>query len=93
MGFAVQVRPRAAIPGSSPAAGGPVLRHREPAFSNVMSNRVLPAWAYVPWNLTMAFVLLGIAYLGGSGPVAVGSASGTGTARSASVCCSPAAPR
>ncbi|MGS0685874.1 CPBP family intramembrane glutamic endopeptidase [Nakamurella sp. GG22] len=42
------------------------------AVSNVMSNRVLPAWAYVPWNLTMAFVLLGIAYRGGAGPVAVG---------------------
>jgi membrane protease YdiL (CAAX protease family) len=40
--------------------------------SNVMSNRVLPSWAYVPWNLSMAFVLLGIAYRGGAGPVAVG---------------------
>ena len=37
-----------------------------------MSNRILPVWAYVPWNLTIACVLLGIAYLGGSGPVAVG---------------------
>jgi membrane protease YdiL (CAAX protease family) len=42
------------------------------AVSNVMSNRILPSWAYVPWNLTMAFVLLGIAYRGGAGPVAVG---------------------
>ena len=42
------------------------------AISNVMSNRILPSWAYVPWNLTMAFVLLGIAYRGGAGPVAVG---------------------
>ena len=42
------------------------------AVSNVMSNRVLPSWAYVPWNLSMAFVLLGIAYRGGAGPVAVG---------------------
>jgi membrane protease YdiL (CAAX protease family) len=42
------------------------------AFSNVMSNRILPSWAYVPWNLSMAFVLLGIAYRGGAGPVAVG---------------------
>ena len=42
------------------------------AVSNVMSNRVLPSWAYVPWNLAMAFVLLGIAYRGGAGPVAVG---------------------
>ena len=41
-------------------------------ISNVMSNRILPAWAYVPWNLSMAFVLLGIAYRGGAGPVAVG---------------------
>ena len=40
--------------------------------SNVMSNRILPSWAYVPWNLSMAFVLLGIAYRGGAGPVAVG---------------------
>ena len=37
-----------------------------------MSNRILPSWAYVPWNLSMAFVLLGIAYRGGAGPVAVG---------------------
>jgi len=42
------------------------------AISNVMSNRILPSWAYVPWNLSMAFVLLGIAYRGGAGPVAVG---------------------
>jgi membrane protease YdiL (CAAX protease family) len=42
------------------------------AISNVMSNRILPSWAYVPWNLTMAFVLLGIAYRGGAGLVAVG---------------------
>jgi uncharacterized protein len=41
-------------------------------ISNVMSNRILPSWAYVPWNLAMAFVLLGIAYRGGAGPVAVG---------------------
>jgi membrane protease YdiL (CAAX protease family) len=40
--------------------------------SNVMSNRILPSWAYVPWNLSMAFVLLGVAYRGGAGPVAVG---------------------
>jgi len=40
--------------------------------SNVMSNRILPSWAYVPWNLSMALVLLGIAYRGGAGPVAVG---------------------
>ena len=41
-------------------------------FSNVLSNRVLPIWAYVPWNLGMAFVLLGIAAHAGVGPVAVG---------------------
>lgn len=40
--------------------------------SNIMSNRILPEWAYVPWNLSMAFVLLGIAYRGGASPVAVG---------------------
>lgn len=31
------------------------------AFSNVMANRVLPAWSYVPWNLTMAAALVGTA--------------------------------
>jgi membrane protease YdiL (CAAX protease family) len=41
-------------------------------FSNVMSNRILPEWAYVPWNLSMAFVLIGVAYRGGYGPVAIG---------------------
>ena len=37
-----------------------------------MSNRILPEWAYVPWNLSMAFVLIGVAYRGGYGPVAIG---------------------
>ena len=64
-----------------PTIGHPARRRRLLALgaallvlvvSNVMSNRILPAWAYVPWNLSMAFVLLGIAYRGGSGPVAVG---------------------
>jgi hypothetical protein len=27
------------------------------ALSNVMTNRVLPSWAYVPWSLGMAVVL------------------------------------
>ena len=29
--------------------------------SNVMANRVLPDWAYVPWNLAIAAVVVGIA--------------------------------
>jgi membrane protease YdiL (CAAX protease family) len=40
-----------------------------------MANRILPAsasWAYVPWNLGMAVLLLGVARWGGAGPVAVG---------------------
>jgi len=41
-------------------------------ISNVMSNRILPEWAYVPWNLSMAFVLLFVAFRGGAGPTAVG---------------------
>ncbi len=72
MGFAVQVRPAVASPARRRrllalwAAVGTLV------LSNVMSNRILPAWAYVPWNLSIAFVLLGIAYRGGAGPVAVG---------------------
>jgi uncharacterized protein len=42
------------------------------ALSNVMSNRVLPAWAYVPWNFSVALLVLLIAWRGGAGPVAVG---------------------
>ncbi|WP_196073362.1 CPBP family intramembrane glutamic endopeptidase [Nakamurella alba] len=41
-------------------------------LSNVMSNRVLPGWAYVPWNFGMAVLLLLVAKWGGAGPVAVG---------------------
>ena len=41
-------------------------------ISNVMANRILPSWAYVPWNLSMALLLLLVAYRGGAGPVAVG---------------------
>ena len=26
-------------------------------ISNVMSNRILPEWAYVPWNFSVAVVL------------------------------------
>lgn len=40
--------------------------------SNVMANRVLPEWGYVPWNLTMAGLLLLIAAWAGVGPTAVG---------------------
>jgi membrane protease YdiL (CAAX protease family) len=41
-------------------------------LSNVMSNRLVPQWAYVPWNLTVAILLLVIAHLAGEGPLAVG---------------------
>lgn len=42
------------------------------AVSNVMSNRILPPWAYVPWNVAVALTLLFVAQRGGAGPVAVG---------------------
>ncbi|SDO45785.1 CAAX protease self-immunity [Nakamurella panacisegetis] len=42
------------------------------ALSNVMSNRVLPEWAYVPWNLSMGVALLLIARRAGEGQRAVG---------------------
>ena len=29
--------------------------------ANVMSNRVLPGWAYLPWNLAVAAVLVWVA--------------------------------
>ncbi len=41
-------------------------------LSNVMSNRLLPAWAYVPWSLAVALALLLIAHRAGEGPIAVG---------------------
>ena len=31
------------------------------AIANVMSNRVLPAWPYVPWNLLVAVAVVLIA--------------------------------
>jgi uncharacterized protein len=31
------------------------------AVSNVMTNRVLPSWAYVPWSVAMTLVLLAVA--------------------------------
>lgn len=31
------------------------------AVSNVTTNRVLPSWAYVPWSMAMAFVLIAFA--------------------------------
>ena len=63
-------------------------------ISNVMSNRILPEWAYVPWNLSMAFVLLvrRLPRRRRTGRRS-GWASGTGTGRSASGCCCSAAPR
>lgn len=42
------------------------------ALSNVMSNRVLPGWAYVPWNFGMAVVLVLVAWWAHHGPVAIG---------------------
>lgn len=33
------------------------------AVSNVMSNEVLPGWAYLPWNLAMTAVLLVLALM------------------------------
>lgn len=41
-------------------------------ISNVMANRVIPQWAYIPWNLSMAVLLLVVARWAGAGPVAVG---------------------
>lgn len=41
-------------------------------FSNIMVNRVLPNWLYVPWNLSVAGALLLIARQGGAGLIAVG---------------------
>lgn len=42
------------------------------ALSNVMSNRILPTWAYVPWNVSVAVLLLVLARAGGAGLEAVG---------------------
>ncbi len=72
MGSAVQVRP--------------AVRHRARrrrlwalgvaiavlVISNVMANRVIPQWAYVPWNLSIAGVLLYVSHRGGAGLVAIG---------------------
>jgi membrane protease YdiL (CAAX protease family) len=41
-------------------------------ISNVMANRILPQWAYVPWNLAVAGALLLIAHWAGSGLLAIG---------------------
>lgn len=41
-------------------------------ISNIVANRVLPAPAYVPWNLGMAVLILVVSHYGGAGPVAVG---------------------
>lgn len=40
--------------------------------SNVLVNRIWPAWLYVPWNLAMAGLVVAIAARGGAGPVAIG---------------------
>ena len=72
MGSALQVRPAVAHRARRRRLWALAVAIAVLTVSNVMSNRILPSWAYVPWNLTMAFVLLGIAYRGGAGPVAVG---------------------
>jgi len=41
-------------------------------ISNIVANRVIPQWAYVPWNLSVATLLLYISTRGGAGPVAIG---------------------
>lgn len=41
-------------------------------ISNFVANRVLPQWAYVPWNLSIAGLLLLVSTRGGAGPVAIG---------------------
>ena len=41
-------------------------------ISNIVANRVIPQWAYVPWNLSMAGLLLYVSTRGGAGPVAIG---------------------
>lgn len=44
------------------------------ALSNVMSNRVLPGWAYLPWNALIAAVLIVIAHRAGFDFTGVGLA-------------------
>lgn len=41
-------------------------------ISNIVANRVIPQWAYVPWNLSVAALLLYVSTRGGAGPVAIG---------------------
>lgn len=41
-------------------------------ISNIVANRVIPQWAYVPWNLSVAALLLFVSTRGGAGPVAIG---------------------
>lgn len=41
-------------------------------ISNIVVNRLLPPWAYVPWNLSVAALLLFVSTRGGAGPVAIG---------------------
>jgi CAAX protease family protein len=40
--------------------------------SNVVANRFLPAWSYVPWNLAVAGALLAVATRSGLGPRELG---------------------
>ncbi len=72
MGFAIQVRPLVTLRADRRRHWALLAAILALVFSNILSNRVLPEWAYVPWNVGMAFVLLGIAAQGGAGPIAVG---------------------
>lgn len=40
--------------------------------SNIMSNRILPTWAYLPWNLTVAITLVFMARRAGLGFAGIG---------------------
>ena len=40
--------------------------------SNIFSNRILPTWAYLPWNLTVAVILVFLARRAGLGFAGIG---------------------
>jgi uncharacterized protein len=42
--------------------------------SNIMSNRILPAWAYLPWNVAIAVLLIVVAHRSGYDFTGVGLA-------------------
>ena len=72
MGLALQARPRSLHRADRRRRWALLVVILLLVFSNLVSNRVLPGWAYVPWNVGMALVLLGISARAGVGPVAVG---------------------